>query len=58
MLPYLEVVIAYRLLFGTYSGIVPDGIADLEVGDIDWAGIRWSCCPTSNDAQVPRSRAW
>jgi hypothetical protein len=29
-------------LVGTYSGIVPDGIADLEVGDIDWVGIRWS----------------
>jgi hypothetical protein len=36
--PHLDVVIAYRLLFGVYSGIVPDGIADLEVGDIDWAG--------------------
>jgi hypothetical protein len=36
--PHLDVVIAYRLLFGVYSGIVPDGIADLQVGDIDWAG--------------------
>lgn len=36
--PYLDVVIAYRLLFGIYSGIVPDGIADLGVEDIDWAG--------------------
>jgi hypothetical protein len=43
-------------LVGTYSGIVPDGIADLEVGDIDWVGFRWSYCPTSNDAHVPRSR--
>ena len=31
-------VIAYRLLFGVYSGIVPDGIDDLATGDIDWAG--------------------
>ncbi len=38
MFPHLDVVIAYRLLFGIYSGIVPDGIADLDVGDIDWAG--------------------
>ena len=38
MFPHLDVVIAYRLLFGIYSGIVPDGIADLETGDIDWAG--------------------
>ena len=38
MFPHLEVVIAYRLLFGVYSGIVPDGIAGLEIGDIDWAG--------------------
>ena len=36
--PHLDVVIAYRLLFGIYSGIVPDGIADLVIGDIDWAG--------------------
>ena len=36
--PHLDVLIAYRLLFGIYSGIVPDGIADLGVDDIDWAG--------------------
>ena len=31
-------VISYRLLFGIYSGIVPDGIGDLVTSDIDWAG--------------------
>ena len=31
-------MIAYRLLFGVHSGIVPDGIDDLMVEDIDWAG--------------------
>src|SRR6266581_5379916 len=36
--PAMEVTVAYRLLLGMYSGIVPDGIADLGVGDIDWAG--------------------
>ncbi|WP_427004860.1 hypothetical protein [Pseudarthrobacter sp. H2] len=36
--PHLDALIAYRLLFGVYSGIVPDGIADLGVGDVDWAG--------------------
>jgi hypothetical protein len=36
--PHLDALIAYRLLFGIYSGIVPDGIADLGTGDIDWAG--------------------
>ncbi|MFI6859606.1 hypothetical protein ACIBKZ_06810 [Streptomyces sp. NPDC050421] len=36
--PHLDVLIAYRLLFGIYSGIVPDGIAELVVKDIDWAG--------------------
>jgi hypothetical protein len=36
--PHLDVVIGYRLLFGIYSGIVPDGIADLGDDDIDWAG--------------------
>lgn len=38
MFPHLDVVIAYRLLFGIYSGIVPDGIADLGVEDVGWAG--------------------
>jgi hypothetical protein len=38
LFPTLDVVISYRLLFGIYSGIVPDGIADLVTGDIDWAG--------------------
>jgi hypothetical protein len=38
LFPDLDVVIAYRLLFGIYSGIVPDGIDDLTVADIDWAG--------------------
>jgi hypothetical protein len=38
LFPHLGDVIAYRLLFGIYSGIVPDGIDDLVTGDIDWAG--------------------
>jgi len=38
LFPDLDVVIAYRLLFGVYSGIVPDGIDDLVVDGIDWAG--------------------
>ncbi len=38
MFPSQDVLIAYRLLFGGYSGIVPDGIDDLVTGDIDWAG--------------------
>jgi hypothetical protein len=38
LFPHLSVVIAYRLLFGVYSGIVPDGIDDLVVDDIDGAG--------------------
>ena len=37
MFPTLQVVIAYRLLFGSYSGIVPDGIAGLGLEDMDWA---------------------
>ncbi|MYV94251.1 hypothetical protein [Streptomyces sp. SID1034] len=36
--PHLDALIAYRLLFGIYSGIVPDGIDDLVTEDIDWAG--------------------
>ncbi|MGH3754230.1 MAG: hypothetical protein ACRDRP_16355 [Pseudonocardiaceae bacterium] len=38
LFPTLDVVIAYRLLFGIYSGIVPDGIDDLLTDGIDWAG--------------------
>lgn len=38
MFPSQDALIAYRLLFGIYSGIVPDGIDDLVVDDIDWAG--------------------
>ena len=38
LFPDVDVVNAYRLLFGCYCGIVPDGIADLDIGDIDWAG--------------------
>lgn len=38
MFPTNDTLIAYRLLFGAYSGVVPDGIDDLGVDDIDWAG--------------------
>ncbi|MFD4258676.1 hypothetical protein ACFWR9_13825 [Streptomyces sp. NPDC058534] len=38
LFPTPRVQIAYRLLFGLYSGVVPDGIDDLELGDIEWAG--------------------
>ena len=38
LFPSPDVVVAYRLLFGVWSGIVPDGIDDLVTGDIDWAG--------------------
>ena len=38
LFPGLGAVNAYRVLFGIYSGVVPDGIADLDIDDIDWAG--------------------
>ena len=38
MFPHLEVTVAYLLAFGMSSGIVPDGVADLMVDDLDWAG--------------------
>lgn len=38
LFPASDVALAYRLLFGACSGIVPDGIDGLELGDIDWAG--------------------
>lgn len=36
--PTHDAMIAYRLLFGIHSGIVPDGVDDLVTGEIDWAG--------------------
>lgn len=38
LFPTLDVTVAYLLLFGIYSGIVPDGIAGLGLRDLDWAG--------------------
>ncbi len=38
LFPGSDVALAYRLLFGADSGIVPDGIDALGLGDIDWAG--------------------
>ncbi|MEV1172126.1 hypothetical protein [Nonomuraea sp. NPDC049784] len=38
LFPSKDIVFAFKVLFGAYSGIVPDGIAALGVGDIDWAG--------------------
>ncbi|MFC7908245.1 hypothetical protein [Streptomyces nigra] len=38
LFPSARVVIAYQVLFGVYSGIVPDGIADLGIDGLDWAG--------------------
>ena len=38
LFPESNVVLAYRLLFGAFSGIVPDGIDALGMDDIDWAG--------------------
>ncbi|MFD0203373.1 MULTISPECIES: hypothetical protein [Saccharothrix] len=38
LFPTVDVALAYRLSLGTMTGIVPDGLADLELGDLDWAG--------------------
>ena len=38
LFPGVNVVIGYRLLLGICTGIVPDGIAGLGIGGIDWAG--------------------
>jgi hypothetical protein len=38
LFPTRQVEVAFRLLFGVYSGLVPDGICDLELGGIEWAG--------------------
>src|SRR5664279_3363202 len=38
LFPHLDVTAAYVLLFSVYSGIVPDGVDDLVLADLDWAG--------------------
>jgi len=38
LFPDAGIVIACRVLLGSYCGVVPDGIADLGIDDIDWAG--------------------
>ncbi|MBB4889858.1 hypothetical protein [Streptomyces netropsis] len=38
LFPQTDLVISYQLLFGSYSGVVPDGIDGLSLEDIDWAG--------------------
>ncbi|OMI88453.1 hypothetical protein BSZ07_17395 [Streptomyces sp. M1013] len=40
LFPGPGVAFAYRILFGTRTGIVADGITGLGIGDIDWAGDR------------------
>lgn len=36
--PSASLALAHRLLFGVYSGIVPDGIAGLGLDDLQWSG--------------------
>lgn len=38
LFPTRSVQVAYALLFGMYSGIVPDGVHDLELDGVEWAG--------------------
>ncbi|HEY3690543.1 MAG TPA: hypothetical protein VGL46_09585 [Pseudonocardiaceae bacterium] len=38
LFPTLRVTLAFRLLLGMTSGIVPDGLDDLALDDVDWAG--------------------
>jgi hypothetical protein len=38
LFPTVEVALAYRLLLGMTTGIVPDGLDELELDDVEWAG--------------------
>lgn len=38
LFPRASVAFAYRLLFGIRTGIVPDGLDDLGLGDVRWSG--------------------
>ncbi|MBT2480802.1 hypothetical protein [Streptomyces sp. ISL-94] len=36
--PSGKIAAAYRMLLGVYTGVVPDGIAGLGLGDVTWSG--------------------
>jgi hypothetical protein len=38
LFPGIDIALAYRLLFGAYTGVVPDGVDDLGLADVDWVG--------------------
>lgn len=38
LFPGTDTAFAYRLLFGAYTGVVPDGIDGLGLAGVDWAG--------------------
>lgn len=38
LFPTMRVLVAFRLLLGMTSGVVPDGLEDLGLEDVDWAG--------------------
>ena len=38
LFPTMRAVVAFRLMLGMTSGIVPDGLEDLGLEDVDWAG--------------------
>jgi hypothetical protein len=62
LFPSPRVVIAYQVLFGVYTGIVPDGIADLGVDGLDWAGdsamlVRYVKGRTSEESVTLSARA-
>jgi hypothetical protein len=38
LFPDVSATLAYRLLFATYTAVVPDGVDDLSVEGLDWAG--------------------
>ena len=53
--PHLDTLIAYRLLFGIYSGIVPDGIATWSPATSTGPVTPRSCCPMSRAARQRRA---
>lgn len=38
LFPDTRVMISYQVLFGAYTGVVPDGIDNLGLEDLDWSG--------------------
>ncbi|MEU1785118.1 hypothetical protein ABZ553_04350 [Streptomyces sparsogenes] len=50
-----DMVISYQMLFGAYSGVVPDGIDGLGLEDIEWSSSSEMLLNTSSAEHPARA---